>query len=243
MDENDEELMSEWYQPTERELLPNIDTHLEKLAVTETKKTVRLKWLKFNDDVKKDIIELAEKSGVIEINTFLHQLSRFATSEQAFLIIKKDNRELDKQPNEIKKELEIVRKTTSKLIDGFIKLGDSERNALRQDLHSGLKYVFDGKLTQISVEDIVRFLHLIETTASIRKKETMGYEQNNPRWFIFRLHALWTDFVKEPNKRGNKARFIKLVEIVMNSIGYPSADVRWWVNEKLPENIIGGISF
>jgi hypothetical protein len=243
MDENDEELMGEWYQPTERELLPEIDILLEKLAVTETKKTVSLKWLKFDDETNQKISKLAQESGVLDIDMFLQQTTRIATAERAHLMLKRENHELRKRPNEMKTELEAVRKTTSKLIDSFIQLGDTQRNFLRQDLHSGLKYVFGGNLTQISVEDIVRFLHLIETTANTRKSELVKYQHDNAQWFVFRLNKLWAEFVKEPNKYGNKDKFIKFVEIIMKVIGYPSGDVRRWLDEKLSENGNGGISF
>lgn len=234
MSDIDDDIMGEFYIPSEAELLPRANELEDGLAKTSRTKTIRLKRLKFNTDIQHQIENIAGKSGVADIPLFMRWLADFATSELAFVKIKASNRELSKQSNQIQDALLYLSGKARETQDAIINLDEQTREDLCQRLSTGLRYVFDVSPDPFRVIELLKFLHLVENMAEQLGLETTSYQRETPLHFVGRLHYLWTDNVTV-GRYGNKGRFIELTKLLLEVTNQPKADPKYWVNQMQKE--------
>lgn len=219
----------ELYAYTEDDLLPNLSEYKDKINASRKINEVKMKQLIFNDHSIQIIFDIAKQANIDNHELFTKQLQAHVNFELGRLKFQKENRNLAQCNSAIKNELTIFNSRVSGIVNKFITMNSDTRSFVMNNMQLGIPLIFNGKLNDFSENDLLKFLHLLETSSQCHDQDIIDYSRTTkPIIFIQRVLLTWESFVPQTNLRGMKALLDKLFSELYNSMNQPIPDLKYW---------------
>lgn len=219
----------EFYTYTEDDLLPHLGEYQEKLTDNRKNYSVTVPRFEFEQSTIDKLLEISSSASVSAPELFINRLRKNVQSELGRLELQLSNRNTKKQNNVIKKEMSSFHKQLSSLLNKYINMDSDLRAFIVQDMRLGLPYLFQGKLNDFSEDDVLRFLHLMETTTQYHEEALIDYSRTNSIiHFVQCVWETWGSFVNHSEKRGSKSLFFRLLNELSISMSLPEREFQYW---------------
>ena len=220
----------ELYSYTEDDLLPNLTEYKDKIDTSRKINEVKMKRFIFKAHSIQIIFDIAKQANIDNHELFTKQLQAHVNFELGRLKFQKENRNLAKCNSTIKNELSIFNNRISGIVNKFITMNSDTRSFVMNNMQLGIPFIFNGKLDDFSENDLLKFLHLLETSSQCHEQEIIDYSRTTkPIIFIQRVLQTWESFVPQSNLRGMKALLDKLFSELYNSMNHPIPDLKYWI--------------
>lgn len=212
---------------SENEFFPKLNEYKEKSKANKKVTTVGIKRFVFTEQSLQIIKGIATKANIVDQELFIKQLQGSVTSELARIKLQNINRDFKPTNTKHKGNLKPFNTGSSSLINSFISLNTESLSYVINNIQPALPFIFNGKLDSFSEDDLLKLLHLLQTSSECEEKGIIDFSRTKSSMiFIDNISSIWERFVPEPNVYGRKALLEGLYNEVYKHINATKPDLR-----------------
>lgn len=214
------------YQIESTDLEPRLSSVLNNLDIPESEIHIDINTFKFSDVDYQTLLNLANELSIKNEGLFILRLRQLVRLNLIEKSIVNNNRQSD-----LDRELKQFKSAAKKLNDIFLSMSDENKSNVLNTVNGGVKNIL-GNEEYLNSSYICRLLTLFEH-AGIGIEQERYKRIHTPLKLIKSLHSFWELCIPADviNKRGNKAKFETLIEIVLRNTNQPKEDPKYWIKK------------